>query len=125
MGIFLGGSFHDLNPLGTPLTIESAEPFIFGAVLLNDWSARDLQAWEYVPLGPFTAKSFCTSISPWVVTYEALKLFSCASGEGVVQDNPSPLDYLQDKDYHRSFFDIKLEVCDEAYSLVSLTQFPH
>ena len=55
---------------------------LFGLVLLNDWSARDMQAWEYVPLGPFTAKNFATSVSPWVVTFEALDAFQCPTSSG-------------------------------------------
>src|SRR3569623_771111 len=63
------------NQLGKPIPCEEAEQHIFGMVLLNDWSARDLQAWEYVPLGPFNAKTFATTISPWVVTMAALQPF--------------------------------------------------
>jgi len=104
MGIFLGG---ELPPMGRPVTVEEAEEHIFGYVLLNDWSARDIQAWEYVPLGPFTAKSFATTISPWIVTPEALAPFRCATSAGV-QDTPQPLPYLRDPDY--SSYDLKLEV---------------
>jgi fumarylacetoacetase len=64
IGAFVGGAE---NPLGTPLTIEQAADRVFGLVLLNDWSARDVQTWEYVPLGPFTGKNFATTISPWVI----------------------------------------------------------
>nr|CAH0105034.1 unnamed protein product [Daphnia galeata] len=63
------------NPLGTPVSVEEADQHIFGMVLMNDWSARDIQKWEYVPLGPFLAKNFGTTISPWVVTMEALEPF--------------------------------------------------
>ena len=63
------------NSLGQPVPIDQAPGHIFGLVLMNDWSARDIQAWEYQPLGPFLAKNFCTSISPWVVTLEALEPF--------------------------------------------------
>ena len=63
------------NALGEPVPIDRATDHIFGLVLMNDWSARDVQAWEYQPLGPFLAKNFCTSISPWVVTLEALEPF--------------------------------------------------
>lgn len=107
MGVFLGGKG---NELGRPVSIEEAEDKIFGLVLLNDWSARDIQAWEYVPLGPFTAKNFCTSISPWIVTLEALEDFRTETSAGPVQTNPDPLPYLQDKDYARSTYDIRLEV---------------
>ncbi len=60
---------------GKPIAIDRAQEHIFGLVLMNDWSARDVQAWEYQPLGPFLAKNFCTSISPWVVTLDALEPF--------------------------------------------------
>ena len=63
------------NKLGEPVPIEQAADHIFGIVLMNDWSARDIQTWEYQPLGPFLAKNFCTSISPWIVTMEALEPF--------------------------------------------------
>jgi len=81
------------NNQGDPITIENAENHIFGVVLMNDWSARDIQKWEYVPLGPFTAKNWATTISPWVVTLEALEAFRVPGPE----QNPKPLDYLQDK----------------------------
>ena len=81
------------NPLGVPVPIDAAEDHIFGLSLLNDWSARDIQAWEYQPLGPFLAKSFATTVSPWVVTLEALAPFRCpAFARGA--DDPAPLPYL-------------------------------
>eukprot|EP01039_Chlorochromonas_danica_P011449 gene11449-12803_t len=107
MGVVLGGS---ANPLGSPLTLRQAEERIFGLVILNDWSARDIQAWEYVPLGPFTAKNFATSISPWVVTLDALEPFRCSSSQGALQDDPVPLPYLLDKDYGRGFYNVDLFV---------------
>src|SRR5205807_842303 len=79
------------NKLGQPIPIAAAPEHMFGMVLVNDWSARDIQAWEYVPLGPFLAKNFATSISPWVVPMEALEPFRTA---GPVQD-PQPLPYLR------------------------------
>ena len=79
------------NKLGTPIPVERARDHIFGLLLVNDWSARDIQAWEYQPLGPFLGKSFATSISPWVVTLDALEPYRVA---GPVQD-PPPLPYLQ------------------------------
>jgi fumarylacetoacetase len=79
------------SALGQPIKIEHAQEFMFGMVLLNDWSARDIQQWEYVPLGPFNAKTFATSISPWVVTMDALTPFFV---EGPIQE-PEPLPYLQ------------------------------
>ncbi len=91
-------------PLGSPIPIERAREHIFGAVLLNDWSARDIQAWEYQPLGPFLGKSFATSISPWIVTLEALEPFRV---RGPVQE-PEPLPYLRERD--ASAYDIALEI---------------
>src|SRR5690349_2204397 len=74
------------NALGEPIAIEQALDHVFGMVLMNDWSARDIQQWEYIPLGPFNSKTFATSISPWVVTMEALEPFRV---EGPIQD-PAP-----------------------------------
>ena len=79
------------NPLGEQIPVDQAENHIFGMVLLNDWSARDIQRWEYIPLGPFNGKTFATSISPWVVTMEALEPFRV---QGPPQ-TPQPLPYLQ------------------------------
>lgn len=87
LGLFIGPG----NPLGQPIPIAAAEAQIFGLALLNDWSARDIQAWEYQPLGPFLAKSFATSVGPWVVPLEALEPFRVA---GPAQD-PAPLPYLR------------------------------
>jgi fumarylacetoacetase len=105
MGIFIGRG----NALGEPIPIAQAEQHVFGLVLLNDWSARDVQAWEYQPLGPFLAKSFATTISPWVVTLEALAPFR-APFERPGGD-PTPLPYLQSEENRaRGAFDIALEV---------------
>ncbi len=87
MGFFVGPG----NALGQPIPIEQAPEHIFGLVLVNDWSARDVQRWEYVPLGPFLAKNFATTISPWVVTLDALEPFRTP---GPKQD-PEPLPYLR------------------------------
>lgn len=92
------------NALGEPIACDQAEEHIFGMVLLNDWSARDIQAWEYVPLGPFNAKTFATSISAWVVPLDALEPFRVAQPE----QSPQPLPYLQHSGNHN--FDIRLEV---------------
>jgi fumarylacetoacetase len=92
------------NALGEPIAIDHAERHVFGLVLMNDWSARDIQQWEYVPLGPFNAKTFATSISPWIVTLDALAPFRVA---GPAQD-PPPLSYLAQSGEHA--FDINLEV---------------
>lgn len=91
------------NSLGEPVPIDHAMDHIFGFVLMNDWSARDIQAWEYQPLGPFLAKNFCTSISPWVVTLEALEPFR----KPLPPQDPAPLPYLQAKNDFT--FDIELE----------------
>jgi len=88
LGIFIGPG----NPDGKPIDIESAESTIFGVCLLNDWSARDIQAWEYQPLGPFLAKSFATTISPWIVTAEALRPFRVPFRRD--PGEPEPLAYL-------------------------------
>ena len=103
------------NTLGEAIPIGEAEEHIFGICLVNDWSARDIQAWEYQPLGPFLAKSFATSLSPWVVTMEALAPFRAAAfarGEG----DPAPLRYLSGQsDQEQGGLDLWLEV-----SLVSV-----
>ncbi len=100
MGFIIGKPTN----LGESIAIEQAEEHIFGKVIFNDWSARDIQKWEYVPLGPFLGKNFGSSISPWIVTMEALEPFRCAS----IKQDPEVLPYLQyqgDKN-----FDINLEV---------------
>lgn len=94
----------DANVLGHRVKIDEAEDYIFGLVLFNDWSARDIQAWEYVPLGPFLGKNFASTISPWIVTLDALEPFRTA---GPKQD-PTPLPYLQQTGNKN--FDIKLQV---------------
>lgn len=93
------------NQLGQPITVENAWDHIFGMVLFNDWSARDLQQWEYVPLGPFNSKTFASSISPWIVTLEALEPFKTSSP---VQE-PQPLAYLRE-DHSANSYDIQLSV---------------
>ncbi|HEX6156809.1 MAG TPA: fumarylacetoacetase [Burkholderiales bacterium] len=98
------------NALGKPIALAEALNHVFGVVLLNDWSARDVQAWEYQPLGPFLAKSFATTISPWVVTREALEPYRCpafARPEG----DPKPLPYLWDEaDQREGGFSIEVEM---------------
>lgn len=93
----------DSNHLGKRVPLKEAEDYIFGLVLFNDWSARDIQAWEYVPLGPFLGKNFASTISPWIVTLDALESFRAA---GPKQD-PEPLTYLQQSGERN--FDIKLQ----------------
>jgi fumarylacetoacetase len=113
----------DANVMGENIPINEAEDYIFGMVLLNDWSARDIQKWEYVPLGPFLAKNFASSISPWIVTMDALEPFRC---KGPIQE-PMPLPYLQQKGKHT--YDINLEVYVEpenvAPTLVSKSNFKY
>lgn len=109
------------NPLGEPISTAHAEDHIFGFVIFNDWSARDIQRWEYVPLGPFLAKNFFSSMSPWVVTIEALDNFRT---KGVTQE-PSVLPYLQYEGNHH--FDVALEVAIQPQNadetVVSKTNF--
>ncbi len=106
VGAFLGPG----NALGTPIPLAEAEDQLFGLCLVNDWSARDVQRWEYQPLGPFLSKSFATSLSPWVVTAEALAPFrvpAFARPEG----DPEPLPYLRhEDDAARGGIDLRLEV---------------
>ena len=97
------------NALGTPVAMEQAEDHIAGLTLLNDWSARDVQAWEYQPLGPFLAKNFATTVSPWLVTLDALEPFR--TGPVRAADDPQPLPYL-DSAANRAggAFEVTLEV---------------
>ncbi|MCC6426655.1 MAG: fumarylacetoacetase [Phycisphaerales bacterium] len=98
------------NEIGEPVGIAEASERILGLVLVNDWSARDIQKWEYQPLGPFLAKNFGTTISPFVVTSEALAPFRCA-GWSRANVDPQPLEYLRDeRDQREGGFDITLEV---------------
>jgi len=105
LGVFMGTG----NPLGDPIPIGQAESHVFGLCLLNDWSARDIQAWEYQPLGPFLAKNFATTVSPWVVTLEALAPYRAPFTRPA--EDPQPLPYL-DSPANRSggALDIQLEV---------------
>ncbi|MGI8638584.1 MAG: fumarylacetoacetase [Pyrinomonadaceae bacterium] len=106
VGFFVG----KCTDMGETIPIENAEEHIFGLCLVNDWSARDIQSWEYQPLGPFLAKSFATSVSPFVVTMEALAPFRVPAFERDA-DDPQPLDYLSDETNQKSGgFDINLEV---------------
>ena len=98
------------NRLGRPIPVAGAREHVFGAVLLNDWSARDIQAWEYQPLGPFLAKSFATTISPWVVTLAALEPYRCPAFRRTDED-PAPLPYLYDEaDQREGGYDIGVEM---------------
>ena len=106
VGLFVGPG----NPLGQPVPLAEAEDHLFGLCLVNDWSARDLQAWEYQPLGPFLAKSFATTLSPWVVTAEALTPFRVPAFERPAGD-PQPLPYLDGDDNRRwGAVDLQVEV---------------
>jgi fumarylacetoacetase len=107
VGFFVGGP---VNPLGQPVPIGLAEERIFGLCLVNDWSARDVQPWEYQPLGPFLAKSFATTISPWIVTLDALEPFRCPAFPRVGED-PRPRPYLlDDADQQRGGYAIGTEM---------------
>ena len=98
------------NDIGQAIPIAEADQHLAGLCLLNDWSARDIQAWEYQPLGPFLSKSFITTLSPWVVTAEALEPFRCAQ-PARPEGDPQPLPYLLDpRDQAEGAFDIELEV---------------
>jgi fumarylacetoacetase len=105
IGAFVGPG----NALGNPIPIREAEEHIFGLCLVNDWSARDIQSWEYQPLGPFLAKSFSTTISPWVVTLDALAPYRIPIAERST-DDPLPLRYLASPDGSRAAFDVTVEV---------------
>jgi fumarylacetoacetase len=104
VGAFVGVG----NTLGTPIPIDEAEQHIFGLCLMNDWSARDIQAWEYQPLGPFLAKSFATTISPWIVPMEALAPYRVAATRPA--EDPAPLGYLRGSGKVGGAIDLTLEV---------------
>jgi len=129
LGAFIGGG----NALGEPIPMEQAEAHLFGLTLLNDWSARDVQAWEYQPLGPFLAKDFGTTISPWIVTAEALEPFRMPFTRP--EGDPQPLPYL-DSAANRAggAYAIELEVWiqttamrerGEGHALLSRSNFRH
>ena len=105
MGLFVGPG----NPLGEPVPIDEAEEHVFGLCLVNDWSARDIQSWEYQPLGPFLAKSIATTISPWIVPLEALAPYRVPQAERSKGD-PAPLPYLVSNDVTRAGFDVTVVV---------------
>jgi fumarylacetoacetase len=113
----------DANLMGEAIPVEEAEEHIFGMVLFNDWSTRDIQKWEYVPLGPFLAKNFASSISPWIVTMDALEPFRVKGPE----QSPTPLPYLQQKG--NKAFDINLEVAikpeNSVETVVSQSNFKY
>ncbi|RZM78121.1 fumarylacetoacetase [Pseudoalteromonas rubra] len=109
LGIYLGKG----NELGDSISIEDAESHVFGFCLFNDWSARDLQAWEYQPLGPFLAKNFASTVSPWIVTTEALAPYRTNWHRD--EQDPQPLDYLESAQNRESgAFDIQMDVLLET-----------
>jgi fumarylacetoacetase len=110
MGAFIGGG----NTLGEPIAIREARKHLFGLCLVNDWSARDIQRWEYQPLGPFLAKNFGTTISPWVVTMDALAPFRVSAFARAAED-PAPLPYLHEaEDQRAGGLDITVEAWLES-----------
>lgn len=119
VGIYIG----DGNELGTPIGIDDAEDHVFGLCLFNDWSARDIQAWEYQPLGPFLSKSFASTVSPWIVTMEALAPHRTKWERPT--DHPQPLSYL-DSVTHRENggIDMKLEVLIETPKMRESKELP-
>ncbi|MBA3774167.1 MAG: fumarylacetoacetase [Ramlibacter sp.] len=109
LGVFIGPG----NPQGRPIALAQAEEHVFGMCLLNDWSARDIQFWEMAPLGPFLGKNFCTSISPWIVTLEALAPYRLPFERPPL--DPQPLAYLEEKsNREQGVLDIQLSVCLET-----------
>ena len=120
LGVLVGKG----NALGHPMSMAQAEDDWFGLVLLNDWSARDVQAWEYQPLGPFLAKNFATTISPWVVTQEALAPFRAAHRRPA--DDPQPLPYLDaPANREQGAIDLVLEVLIETAAMREQGLPPH
>jgi fumarylacetoacetase len=129
VGIFIGQG----NSLGQPIPLDAAEQHVFGLCLLNDWSARDLQAWEYQPLGPFLAKNFASTVSPWVVTLEALAPYRLPWQRDA--EAAQPLEYLESQaNRARGAFDLQLEVLLQTQTMrseglpaerLSLTNFRH
>ena len=121
VGVFVGHGKEQ----GDPIKISEAEDHIFGLCLVNDWSARDIQRWEYQPLGPFLAKSFATTISPWIVTKEALAPFRVPAFQREAGD-PQPLPYLDSpENRERGGFDIKLEVLISSEQMRQQNLAPH
>ncbi len=119
LGVFIGTG----NKQGEQIKVDDAGKHVFGICLLNDWSARDIQFWEMAPLGPFLGKNFCTTISPWIVTMEALAPYRQAWTRGA--DEPQPLAYLESKDNRADgALDIQLEVSIESAQHRSKGQAP-
>jgi fumarylacetoacetase len=113
------------NEPGRPIGIADAHEYLAGLCLLNDWSARDIQAWEYQPLGPFLAKSFHTTVSPWIVTAEALEPFRIAQPSRPAED-PRPLPYLwSDQDQRWGAFNIHFDVAISSKQMREISLPPH
>ncbi len=120
LGVFIGNG----NAQGAPIPIGEAEAHIFGLCLLNDWSARDLQAWEYQPLGPFLAKNFATTISPWIITLEALAPFRVPHVRPA--SAPAPLPYLDSAtNRDAGAIDIRLEALIQSAAMRERSDPPH
>jgi fumarylacetoacetase len=120
LGVFIGPG----NEQGSPIPMAQASSHVFGLCLLNDWSARDLQAWEYQPLGPFLGKNFATTISPWIVTWEALAPYRTAWVRAAGE--PQPLPYLHSAELMNSgAIDIALEVYIETAAMRAAGSAPH
>ena len=120
LGVYMGVG----NELGKRIALDDAPKHVFGLCLLNDWSARDIQAWEYQPLGPFLAKNFATSVSPWIVTLEALAPFMGAWTRP--EDHPQPLAYLDSKSVRdKGSLDITLDVHLQTAQMQSTEQWHH
>lgn len=117
VGVFIGNG----NELGEPISIDNAEEHVFGICLFNDWSARDIQGWEYQPLGPFLSKSFASTISPWIVTSEALAPYQSQWTRD--EADPQPMPYLEST-HNREFgsFDINLQVLIETETMRNAKQ---
>jgi fumarylacetoacetase len=119
IGIFIGNG----NPLGEPITIDNAEDHVFGICIFNDWSARDIQGWEYQPLGPFLSKNFASTISPWIVTTEALAPYKAQWTRE--EADPQPMPYLESTENRASgSFDINLQVLLETETMRGADQPP-
>jgi fumarylacetoacetase len=120
VGMFVGPG----NKLGRSIPVSEAEDHIFGLCLVNDWSARDIQSWEYQPLGPFLAKSFATTISPWVVPLVALEPYR-APAFVRPEGDPAPLAYLQSPSFGRAGIDLSLEVYIQSSQMQSAGREPY
>lgn len=120
VGIYIGAG----NELGDPIALDNSDQHVFGLCLFNDWSARDIQAWEYQPLGPFLSKSFASTVSPWIITLEALAPYRVEWHRD--ESDPQPLDYLESTQNRQAgAFDIQLEVLLQTEQMRSENQPAH